>query len=156
MGVPVMEPAVPFLYTVCDINHFLVVHTDNFLNLRYCEVLIKSKFYGLSDGGWKIQPICWLKWLEVNNNYHKGKRQFKFPPFFNKSIKNLIVPMINTEPPTMRRKPNMVTIIEIKKSGIILFQLELCFKFNKKNWYVKFFLSKREFFWKFCGLRKCC
>lgn len=25
------------------------------------------------------------------------------------------------------------TIIEYKKSGIILFQLELCFKFNKKN-----------------------
>ena len=82
----------------------------------------------------------------MNNNYHKGKRQFKFPPFFNKSIKNLIVPMINTDPPTMRRKPNMVTIIEIKKSGIILFQLELCFKFNKKIDMSSFFCLKGNFF----------
>ena len=51
--------------------------------------------------------------------------------------------MINTEPPTMRRKPNMVTIIEIKKSDIIVFQLELCPKVNKKIDMSNVFLPKR-------------
>ena len=34
VGVPEMEPAVPFLYTVCDINHFLVMRTDNFFEFK--------------------------------------------------------------------------------------------------------------------------
>ena len=38
------------------------------------------------------------------------------------------------------------TIIEYKKSGIILFQLELCFKFNKKIDMSSFFCLKGNFF----------
>ena len=125
-------PSVPFLYTVCCINHFLVMHTDNFLNLRYCEVLIKSKFYGLSDGGFGIWVRCWRGCLvRKRSNYQNGPlHRGKLP--FRSSIITLMTPIMNTIQHKAYIALPIETIIENKKSCIILFQLELCPKVNKK------------------------
>ena len=124
-------PSVPFLYTVCCINHFLVMHTDNFLNLRYCEVLIKSKFYGLSDGGFGIWVRCWCGYLvRKRSNYQKKGPWILLP--IKTSMITAMMPIMNTIQHKAYIALPIETIIEYKKSDIIVFQLELWPKVNKK------------------------
>ena len=113
--------------------------------------IISALFLKASESEWDAGAGIWSG-KEVN--YQKKGPWILLP--LKTSMITAMTPIMNTIQHKAYIALPIETIIEYKKSGIILFWFELCPKFNKKIDMSNVFLSKREFFWKFCGLRKCC